>query len=134
MRILKTGLLGYFTNYEHIIKLCQDNHKIPEISLEDSNDILKRIKKNVTDFFGITALHYINTGYEGLLHFNYLLNGIITDVNNATIEELNVAIGLILYKGHDKLKTSSRSYRTISTCPFLAKSLDLYLRDLYLHL
>ena len=44
---------------------------------------------------------------------------------------MNTALGLILYKGHKKEKTSERSYRTISTCPFLAKSLDLYLRDLH---
>ena len=35
------------------------------------------------------------------------------------------------YKGHNKEKTSNRAYRTISTCPFISKSLDLYLRDQY---
>ena len=37
---------------------------------------------------------------------------------------------MILYKGHHKDKHSHRSYRTISTCPLLAKALDLYIRDL----
>ena len=60
-----------------------------------------------------------------------MLNNIITNVNNAGLTELNTAHGLIFYKGHRKEKTSDRSYRTISSCPFLAKSLDLYLRDLY---
>ena len=60
-----------------------------------------------------------------------MLNAIISDVNNATLEELNLAHGLILFKGHKKDKSSDRSYRTISSCPFLAKSLDLYLHDLY---
>ena len=55
----------------------------------------------------------------------------ITDVNNGAIEELNLALGLILYKGHRKDKNSDRSYRTISTCPLVAKGLDLHLRDLY---
>ena len=59
------------------------------------------------------------------------MNCVISDVNNATIEELNTALGLILYKGHKKDKNSDRSYRTISTCPFIAKAIDLYLRDLY---
>ena len=36
-----------------------------------------------------------------------------------------------MYKGHKKDRTSDRSYRTISSCPFLAKSADFYLRDLY---
>ena len=47
------------------------------------------------------------------------------------MEEVNTALGLILFKGHWKPKNSDRSYRTISTCPFIAKSLDLYLHDLY---
>ena len=117
--------------YKHISKLCQDKHTIPPVSMEKSSDILKRIKKNVCDIFSITALHYLNAGDEGLIHFNFLLNGIIEDVNNASLDELNLALGLILFKGHGKEKTSDRSYRTISSCPFTAKSLDLYLHDLF---
>ena len=33
------------------------------------------------------------------------MNCVISDVNNATIDELNTALGLILYKGHKKDKT-----------------------------
>ena len=124
------------SDYENILKLCQEQEhpSMPPISMLKSSDLLKRMKKDVRDFYSITALHYSNAGSEGLEHFNLLLNGIINDVNNATIEELNIAYGLILYKGHGKDKTSDRAYRTISTCPFLAKSLDLYIRDLYLDL
>ena len=88
----------------------------------------------MSDHYSITSQHYVNAGQEGLLHFNSLLNGVIADLNNASLEELNTAHGIILYKGHRKDKRSDRSYRTISTCPFLAKSLDLYLRDLYFDL
>ena len=38
---------------------------------------------------------------------------------------------MILYKGHSKDKESDRSYRTISTCPLLAKCLDLYIGQRY---
>ena len=37
---------------------------------------------------------------------------------------------VIIYKGHNKDKSSDRSYRTISTCPLLAKALDSYVRQL----
>ena len=123
-------LSSQFSDYEHILKLCQDNHNIP-VSEKQASDLLSRMKTHVTDFFSITALHYTNAGDEGLHHFQCLLNSIISEVNNATLEELNLAYGLILYKGHSKDKTSDRAYRTISTCPFIAKTLDLYLRDLY---
>ena len=121
-----------FSSYEHIRKLCENKKPLPPISRDKAEGLLLRIKKNVKDFYSITALHYINAGEEGILHFQALLNAIVKEVNNATIEELNTAIGLILYKGHKKDKTSERSYRTISSCPFLAKSLDLYIRDLHL--
>jgi hypothetical protein len=120
-----------FSNYEHILKLCEDHHKIPAISCAKAAQLLSRVKKNVKDFYSITAHHYLNAGDEGLSHFNALLNAIIENVNNATVEELTTDHGLILYKGHNKDKTSDRAYRTISSCPFLAKALDLYLRDLY---
>ena len=121
----------HLSNHEHILKLCKDKKTIPSISLDQSSALLKRMKQDVRDFYCISAKHYVNAGTEGLLHFNFLLNAIISDVNIASLDELNLVYGLILYKGHGKEKTSDRSYRTISTCPFLAKSLDLYLRDLY---
>ena len=125
-------LSDQFTNYDHIMKICRDQPPIPPISLAQSTKILESLKKKVNDFYSISSLHYLNAGEEGLLHYNHLLNAIITDVNNAKVEEMNVAHGNILYKGHNKEKTSDRSYRTISTCPLLAKSVDFYFRDLYL--
>ena len=119
------------SNYAYISKLCLDKQTLPQISLVQSNLILKRIKPQVHDIYNISASHYINAGHEGLLHFNYLLNAVIQDVNSASLEELNLALGIIIYKGHGKDKTSDRSYRTITTCPFLAKALDLYIRDLF---
>ena len=50
------------------------------------------MKRNVTDIFRITALHYLNAGREGLVHFNFLLNAIVSNVNNATLEELNLVL------------------------------------------
>ena len=39
---------------------------------------------------------------------------------------------LFLHKGHNKEKTLDSSYRTISTCPLIAKGLDIYVRELSL--
>ena len=100
--------------------------------MEVSKGLLFKIKKSVKDYYSITSQHYINAGEEGLYHYNMLLNAIIADLNNASLEEMNTAHGLIFHKGHQKDRSSDRSYRCISTCPFLAKSVDLYLRQLYL--
>ena len=91
------------------------------------------MKPSVTDIYGISPLHYIHAGIEGVLFFMHLLNKVIKDVNVAAAHEFNVALGLILYKGHQKDRHNERSYRTISTCPFMAKALDLYIRDICLN-
>ena len=127
-------LAGKLLDYETIIDICQTNHGLQAIDIDASTKLLHKIKKNVKDHYIITAQHYLNAGQEGLKHFNLLLNGVIGDLNNAGLEELNTAHGLIFYKGHRKDKTSDRSYRTMSSYPFLAKSLDMYIRDLYLDL
>ena len=90
------------------------------------------MRPSVNDLYSITTNHYINAGDEGPLHFNFLLNTLIFEVNFISLPDMNLVYAVILYKGHSKDKTSDRSYRTISTCPFLAKSLDTYTRHLNL--
>ena len=80
----------------------------------------------MNDIFSITALHYLNGGFEALNHFQFILNAIIENIANAEIPEINTVHAHILYKGHKKDKTVDSSYRTISTCPFIAKCLDTY--------
>ena len=98
--------------------------------MKTSSDILHKLKPDVNDFFSITPKHFIHAGPAGLIHFNMLLNSLIVDVNNSSIEELNTIFALLLYKGHKKDRTLDTSYRTISTCPVVAKGLDCYVRDL----
>ena len=87
---------------------------------------------DVTDFFGLTPNHYNYAGPAGWDHFYRLLNALINDISNITIFEVNAVHACIFFKGHGKDKSSSRSYRTISTCPVVAKALDLFIRDLCL--
>ena len=118
-------------DYQLIMDLCKDGNPLPKISLVESNKILRSMKTRVNDFYGISPLHYLNAGDEGLVHFNFLMNAVIANVSNASIEEMNTAYALLLHKGHGKVKTSDRSYRTISTCPTVSKGLDIYIRDLH---
>ena len=119
-------------DYKHSKALCSNKFDLPAIPLQKSTSILKAIKPAVSDLFSITARHYTNAGLAGLVHFNHLLNTFIIHINNATIEELNSVYVLLLYKGHKKDRTLDTSYRTISTCPLLAKGLDLHVRDLFI--
>ena len=89
------------------------------------------MKPDVNDLYSVTPSHYLNAGPVGCKHFFLLLNAFLENVNSTCIEEINATYACILFKGHGKNKSSSRSYRTISTCPVVAKGLDIYLRKLH---
>ena len=117
-------------DYSNIIKLCKDGRPIQEISEADALNLLKRMKANVIDCYSITPNHYLLAGPAGWKHFSLLLNALLRDLRNTTIDEVNTTYACILFKGHNKDKTLARSYRTISTCPVIGKALDLHIRDL----
>ena len=122
------------SDYKYILELCKDKHDIPPISIEHSTSILNKMKASVIDYWSITPFHFSNAGEEGAIHFNFLMNRIIMELNTSSVKELNTVLALLLHKGHGKPKTNSRSYRTISTCPVLAKGLDIYVHDLFIDL
>ena len=79
----------------------------------------------------MTALHYIiNGGPHTIHHFQKVINSAIDDIEKTTCDEINDAHACILYKGPSKDKTLANSYRTISTCPFIAKALYFYVREI----
>ena len=119
------------SDFQHILKICGSGDPIPDISSKTSTEILISLKANVNDFYSITANHFINAGRSGFAHFHFLLTAIIKNVNLTGLDELNTVWACILYKGHGKDKQSDRSYRTISTCPFIAKALDTYVGSLH---
>ena len=127
----ETEVSEYIRDYKYILEICQNKRDLPNIPTSTSTKILLGMKKTVNDYFSITPAHYINAGDAGLDHFNHLLNFIIDDVNNATVEELNACYALLLHKGHGKSRNLDKAYRTISTCPLLSKALDLYIRELH---
>ena len=117
--------------YEHIIKLACNGGKIPPISYSDGEKILRGLKSTVLDWFSITSLHFLHLGQEGILHFVFLMNTVIKNINCASIEELNTIWAIVLHKGGKKDPELDRSWRTISSCPLLAKALDTYMVQLY---
>ena len=117
-------------DYKNIRFLCSRKVSLPRVSLSESSSILKRLKSGVNDLYSLTPNHFLYAGPAGLVHFNLLLNTFIIDVNSCSIEELNRVYALLLHKGHNKDRTVDTSYRTISTCPLLAKALDMVIRDL----
>ena len=102
-----------------------------KISFDEAYKLLLKMKPSVTDYYSITSLHYLNGGRKSIEHFQAIFNAVLQDVDNFALAELNTVHAAILYKGHGKDKHSDRSYRTISSCPFLAKCLDSYVGDIY---
>ena len=128
--ITATSFDRFCEDHRHILEICKSGTQIPRISLDDSLTLLKRIKPSVSDFFSITAAHYLNGGEAAVLHFMILINTVISDIEIAAIDELNTTHAIILHKGHGKDRSLASNYRTISCCPFISKALDMYLGDL----
>ena len=120
----------YNSDYEQIMKICTAGMKIPAISGKDATVLLHSLRPEVNDLNSLTANHFIHAGLEGVIHFAFLLNCIISEVNLSSLEELNNVWAMILFKGHGKDRESDRSYRTISTCPLLSKAMDKYVGGL----
>ena len=118
-------------SYRLIMKICKSGERVPLVSSEKACTILKSLRPSVNDFYSITALHYLNGGKAALDHFQFLLNTAVEDLNNLSVDELNMVWACILFKGHDKDRCSDRSYRTISTCPLISKALDFYIASIY---
>ena len=118
-------------DYMHVLEICNAGVNIPPISGKDASLLLHSLRCDVNDIYSVTANHYINAGLEGSIHFTFLLNTIISNVNLSSVAELNTVWAMILFKGHGKDRESDRSYRTISTCPLIAKALDRYVGSLF---
>ena len=122
----------YVSEYGHIIELCRKGKPLPMISEVDALKLLKRMKPNVPDISSLTPNHFLLAGPVGWKLFALILNSIIVDISNSSIPQINLAYACVLHKGHNKDRTSSKSYRTISSCPVIAKALDMHVRDLHL--
>ena len=72
------------------MEICKSGRKIPRISLSDASSLLKRMKPSVSDFYSITAAHYLNGGDPALVHFQFLLNTVINNIEIAAIDEMNI--------------------------------------------
>ena len=72
----------------------------------------------------------MNGGPVAIRHFQFLINTILETIELSSIPELNKVHAVILHKGHKKDRSLASSYRTISSCPFIAKAADIYLGDL----
>ena len=56
------SLQHHFSNYNHILKICEKGAAIPEISYDVAHSLLKRLKPTVKDFFNLTPLFFLNAG------------------------------------------------------------------------
>jgi hypothetical protein len=121
----------YSSDYNNILKICSVGVKIPVLSYFETEQLLKGLKGDVNDLYSISPRHYTNAGEEGIRHFMFLLNMIITNINLSSLDYLNSVWAMILHKGHGKDKESDRSYRTISTCPLVSKALDKHICRLF---
>ena len=129
-KITATSYDSFANDHKHIIEICKAGHPIPRISFHDAKQLLQRMRPHVSDFYSITAAHFLHGGDCGIKHFMFMLNKLFSNIELASVEELNNVHAIILHKGHGKDRNLASSYRTISSCPFLSKAAYVYLGNL----
>ena len=72
--ISATSFDQFKNDHAHIIEICKAGTKIPRLTDSDALSLLKSMRPNVSDFFSITANHYIHGGTVALAHFKFMLN------------------------------------------------------------
>ena len=128
--ITATSYDSFASDYQHILEISKEGLKVPRISLEKAEMLLRKMRPNVSDYYSITAAHFLNGGKAAIEHFQFLINMLLDNIELSSVEELNNVHAVILYKGHGKDRHLSSSYRTISSCPFISKATDIYLGEL----
>ena len=121
---------AFLADHKNIMEICKHGKPIPPLDFSTAHDLLKSIKPLVTDLYNISAAHYLNGGDPAITHFQLLLNAVLANVESYALDEMNSCHAIVLHKGHGKDKYSDRSYRTISSCPFIAKAADKYIGGL----
>ena len=111
-------------DHDLIREISKHGDKIPQINLQKAEELLHSLKPHVCDHFNVSALHFINGGPHAIKHFQMLFNSAIYNIENTSCHNMNDAHAIVLFKGHKKDRSLTSSYSTISSCPFLAKSID----------
>ena len=67
-----------------------------ELVSDHDHDLLKSIKPSVIDLHSISALHYLNGGDNTIIHFQHIINAVLSDVKNFALTEINQVYAIIL--------------------------------------
>ena len=76
-QITSSSFEQFSEDHKNILEICKSAKKIPRISLTDAESLLRKLKPNVSDYFSVTAAHYLNGGDAGIQHFHFLFNTIL---------------------------------------------------------
>ena len=92
--------------------------------MAETGKILKSLKPNVCDIFSCSPNHLLQLGEAGWELFMNLVNVILSDISLTSLPEINSTWSIVLYKGHNRPKNSTRSYRCISSSTLIARFID----------
>ena len=117
--------------YNYILQSLEKGPKIPPVSMAQAYTLLKRLKPDVRDLLSSTPNHYLKAGDVGVTHFAAIINLIVDNIKLASIAEFNSVWAILLHKGGHKPRHLSSSWRCISSCPLVAKALDLHVLSMH---
>ena len=116
----------------------EDTIKIPEMKLENLEDILNKEMKlrKACDIYKLTVEHLRYAGAGAKLIILKLLNDIIKNIYYLTCPQIKKGLSTAIFKGKKKPLSESSSYRRITVTPCIGSILDRYIdpmaEDLFL--
>ena len=78
-------LTVFVTEHRHVLEICKHGKKIPLLSFVQAEELLRAIRPSVTDFYSISALHYLNGGDPAIKHFQLLVNAVLSDIEDCAL-------------------------------------------------
>ena len=130
------------TSYDHgFYKLCKldnvyifeimndSNLSIPLMTLKDLNKIIFSKMKlgKACDIYHLTVEHLRYCGDSARRHVLTFINMVLTNINYLSCPQIKLGVGTAVYKGKNKPKTLSNSYRRITVSPILGAIIDYYI-------
>ena len=103
----------------------KDPVKIPAMTMADLQTIIKNMKLGkACDYYQMTAEHLKFCGAQAHTEILNLINRIIDHIYFLTCPQVKIGLGTNLYKGKNKPRTKSKSYRRITVTPLIGSILD----------
>ena len=106
----------------------ESNLRIPPMTIGNLNKIIFSKMKlgKACDIYHLTVEHLRYCGDSARKYVLSFINMVLDNINYLSCPQIKLGVGTAVYKGKNKPKTSSNSYRRITVSPIIGAIIDYY--------